>query len=552
MRTRRESRVDCGPRMHRSDESNVQAMTLAARTCALEAELATLRSALEGVFDAFFVLRCERDQDGEVVDFVFVEANACGERMMQGQPQQHRPREPLIGARLCERFPVIRRIGLFEQYRRVVETREPFEQEYQVPERLDGQEHGARSGWYLQRVAPAGDGVAVSQRRISERKREQREREELREQLQHAQKMESLGRLAGGIAHDFNNLLTPILAYANMGLAQLDSSAPLYEELHEIRHAAERASGLIRQILTFSRKQPMQVQPVALNGVIEGLARMLRRLVGDDVEVVLRLADDLGNVMADPTRLEQVLINLVVNAREAITGEGMVTIGTANVELGADDAEVRTGIEPGRYVVVEVRDTGNGMTAEVLGQVFEPFFTTRDQVKGTGLGLSIVYGLVKQHQGEIRCESEPGRGTSFRLFFPRTEEALYTDEPEPEATPAHRGDATILLVEDDEAVRRLARQVLVTCGYRVLEADSGQMALRLADEHVGSIDLLVTDVVMPKMDGHELYAHLGAAHPELRVVFMTGYSDAEIGDRPFLAKPFAGSDLLRTIREALA
>ena len=510
---------------------------------ALEAELAALRAALEGCFDAFFLLRSERDASGEITDFVLVELNACGERLLR------RPREAVIGARMCELFPVIRSAGLFEQYRRVVETRELLEQEYQLPDR------GVRGGWYLHRVAPAGDGIAMSQRRISERKQEQREREELREQLQHAQKMESLGRLAGGIAHDFNNLLTPILAYANMGLMQLDVGAPLYEELHEIRHAAERASGLIRQILTFSRKQPMQVQPVALGAVVEGLVRMLRRLVGDDVEVVLALAQDLGHVMADPTRLEQILINLVVNAREAITDEGTVTIQTANLDLGADDPEARTGMAPGRYVVLEIRDTGSGMPADVLSRVFEPFFTTRDQVKGTGLGLSIVYGLVKQHQGEIRCESELGRGTTFRMYFPRTDEPLYTDDapvPARAAVQAYRGSETILLVEDDEAVRKLVRQVLVSRGYTVLEADNGQTALRVAEGHPDPIDLLVTDVMMPKMDGQELHARLSALRPGLPVVFMTGFSDVEIGDRPFIAKPFAGTPLLRTIREALA
>ena len=519
-------------------------MALAARICALEAEMATLRAGLAGCFDAFFVCRCERDANGEIVDFVVVEVNASGERMLR------RPRETVIGARVCELFPVIRSAGLFDLCRRVAETREPLEQEYQVP----GQ--GAGSGWYLQRVVPAGDGIATSQRRISERKQEQREREELREQLQHAQKMESLGRLAGGIAHDFNNLLTPILAYANMGLMQLDPGAPLHEELHEIRHAAERASGLIRQILTFSRKQPMQAQPVALNAVIDGLVRMLRRLVGDDVEVVLELAEDLGNVMADPTRLEQILINLVVNAREAIAGEGTVTICTTNLDLGAEDPEARTGIEPGRYVVLEIRDTGSGMPADVLSRVFEPFFTTRDQVKGTGLGLSIVYGMVKQHHGEIRCESELGRGTSFRLFFSRTDEALYApveeSAPRRAAVQAYRGSETILLVEDDEAVRKLARQVLVSRGYTVIEADNGQTALRIAEAHTGPLDLLVTDVVMPKINGHELHARLSALRPDLPVVFMTGFSDVEIGERPFIAKPFAGNRLLRTIREALA
>jgi len=399
--------------MLRSDGSEVRA---------LEAELAVLRAALAGCFDAFFLLRSERDAGGEIVDFVFVEVNAGGERLLR------RPREALIGARMCELLPGLRSAGLFEKYRRVVETGEPLEAEYELPT-LQGPPHdGARGGWYFHRVAPAGDGLAMSQRRLSEREQEQREREELREQWRHAEKMESLERLAGGIAHDFNNLLTPILAYANMGLMQLDVGAPLYEELHEIRHAAERASGLMRQILTFSRKQPMQVQPVALGAVIDGLAPMLRRLVGDEVEVVFALADDLGHVMADPTRLEQILINLVVNAREAITDGGIVTISAANLELGAEDPEARTDLVPGRYVVLEVRDTGEGMPADVLSRVFEPFLTTREQVKVAGLGLSIVYGLVKQHQGEIRCESEPGRGTVFRMFFRRSDEPLYTDD----------------------------------------------------------------------------------------------------------------------------
>ncbi len=515
-----------------------------ARVAAMELELATLRAALEGCFDAFFLLRCERDADGEIVDFVFVEVNRGGERFLR------RTREQLIGARVCDLFPRVRSVGLLDQYRRVVERREVIEQEFQLP----GSE--SYTNWFMQRVVPAGDGVAASQRRINERKHEEHERDELREQLQHAQKMESLGRLAGGIAHDFNNLLTPILAYANMGLMQLDEGAPLHEELHEIRQAAERASGLIRQILTFSRKQPMQAQPIALNSVVDGLGRMLRRLVGDDVEVVLRLANDLGNIMADPTRLEQIVINLVVNAREAIAGAGTVTISTSNVDLAVDGPEARTGMVPGRYVTLEIRDTGAGMPADVLTRVFEPFFTTRDLVKGTGLGLSIVYGLVKQHDGEIRCESELGCGTCFRLYFPRTAEALYTSEDEPsfvqDASAAYRGNETVLLVEDDEAVRRLTRQVLIGKGYTVLEADNGETALRVAAGHGAQIDLLVTDVVMPKMDGHELHARLLALRPGLQVVFMSGFSDVEIGESPFIAKPFAGVRLLRTVREALA
>ena len=522
----------------------------AARARELETELATMRAALECCLDPFFVLRCERDGAGGVVDFVYVEVNRCAEQHMR------LTRDQVIGQRMSELFPFNCRASFIEHYARVVETREPVEYEYEVVEA------DARVGWFHHRVVPAGDGVAISQRKISERKQEQREREELREQLQHAQKMESLGRLAGGIAHDFNNLLTPILAYANMGLMQLEEGAPLHEELAEIRHAAERATGLIRQILTFSRKQPMQVQPVSLNAVIEGLARMLRRLVGDDVDVELRLAPDLGNVLADPTRLEQILVNLVVNARDAIVDEGKVTIFTANVDLAAEDPEVRTGMTPGPYVLLEIRDNGGGMAADVVSRVFEPFFTTRDQVKGTGLGLSIVYGLVKQHGGQIRCESELGRGTSFRLYFPRSDEPLPEDEEE--APPvydsgiAYRGHETVLLAEDDDAVRKLTRHVLISKGYMVLEADNGQTALAIAQSHTGPIDLLLTDVIMPKMDGHQLYGRLLALRPELRVVFMSGFTGVEgdtgveLGEVPFIAKPFAAIKLLRTIREALA
>ena len=511
---------------------------------ASEGARATLQAALEASLDAFYVLRCERDDAGEIVDFVFTEVNRFALQRMR------KVREELIGQRLCELYPFNRSAGFFARYRRVVETHEPLDEEYML------HEGGARSGWFQHRVVPAGDGVAISQRRISEQKQEEREREELREQLQHAQKMESLGRLAGGIAHDFNNLLTPILAYANMGLMQLGDGAPLQEELQEIRQAAERATGLIRQILTFSRKQPMQVHPVALNAVVEGLARMLRRLVGDDVEVVLRLDPALGNVLADPTRLEQVLVNLVVNARDAISAEGKVTITTGNRDIVAEDPEARTGIEPGAWVLLEIRDTGSGMADEVVSRVFEPFFSTKDQVKGTGLGLSIVYGLVKQHGGHIRCESELGRGTLFRLFLPRTDEALYEDEAE--VSPAYdsglvyRGSETVLLAEDDDAVRKLTRHVLVSKGYSVLEADNGLTALRVAEAHPGSIDLLLTDVIMPRMDGHELHARLVALRPALRVLFRSGFSDVVRADVPFIAKPVTVIKLLRVIREVLA
>jgi signal transduction histidine kinase len=508
----------------------------ASRLRSLEVELATLRAAVEGCFDAFYLLRSVRDEAGQIVDFTFDDVNQVGLRALQME------REALIGQRLCELFPVNLRAGFFEQYRRVAETGEPLEQEFQLFERL--------VGWFQHRVVPAGDGVAIVMRRISER-REQREREAQREELLQTQKMDALGRLAGGIAHDFNNLLTPILAYANLGLVQLQPGDPLYEELDEIRQAADRATGLIRQVLTFSRKEPMQVVPVAPNRVIEGLARMLRRLVGDGVDVELQLDSELGNVLADPSRIEQILINLVINARDAIPGEGRVTIATRNVELGPDCA----GLLAGAHVLIEVRDTGTGMSPEVQRRVFEPFYTTKEQVKGTGLGLAIVYGLVKQHGGDIRCDSEPGRGTVFRVLLPRTDEPLYDDDSGALATstrPVDRATETVLLVEDDEAVRKLTRHLLVARGYTVLEADNGMSALRVADGHPGVIDLLLTDVIMPRLGGPQLFARLVAQRPGLKVVYMSGFADVETGGAHFLAKPFAGSRLLRTIREALA
>ena len=538
-----------------SRESSEQA----ARTRALEVELATLRAAIDGCFDPFFVLRCMRDAAGEIVDFVIIEVNQAAEHELRMD------RAKVVGGRLRELLPVSMRAGCFEQLRRVANTREAIEDELALPAEL-------LQGRFAQGVAPAGDGVAVVLRRISEREREPREREPQREDLQHAQKMDALGRLAGGIAHDFNNLLTPILAYANMGLMQLGASDPLYEELDEIRQAADRATGLIRQILTFSRKQPMTIHPVALNRVIEGLARMLRPLVGDGVALELQLADDLGNVLADPSRIEQILIDLVVNARDAIQGEGKVTITTRNVELGPDSASsvpgplARSGLAPGGHALLEVRDTGGGMSPAVQSRVFEPFFTTKEQVKSTGLGLAIVYGLVKQHGGEIRCDSEVGRGTVFSVLLPHTDEPLFTaDEPgllppdrSPTAphssapNPGARATETVLLVEDDEAVRNLTRQLLVARGYTVLEADNGIRALQLAEGHRGAIDLLLTDVIMPQLGGPQLFARLGALHPGLKVVYMSGFADVETGGAAFLAKPFSGAHLLSTVRDALS
>lgn len=499
-----------------------------------------LRAILEASDEGFIEYRA-RPADSGTFDFEIVDLNAAGERAFG------LPRDTLLGLRFSElgNNELVRQA--LSNFNRVHATGETTTYEMQTLE-------GGQPVWHRYRVVRIPDGIAVLTRRITEHKQAEKEREELQEQLRHAQRMESLGRLAGGIAHDFNNLLTPILAYSNMALDRLHDGEPLYEELQEIRHAAERASALSRQILTFGRKQTSQTLPESLNAIVAGFSRMLRRLVGDDVELSFELAADLGNVLADRAQIEQVLANLVVNARDAIVGEGRITVRTRNMSLSTDDIEVRSsGVPPGDYVVCEIEDTGAGIAPELLGRVFEPFFTTKDQIKGTGLGLSIVYGLVLQHGGRIRCDSEPGRGTSFRMFFPRTDEApLAADEADEPAVPASRGAGTILLVEDDEAVRRLACHVLDERGYRVLEADSGPAALELADRHEGAIDLLLTDVMMPRMDGRELFERLAVRQPGLRAVFMSGYAEIELTRGRFLAKPFAADELVAAVHEALS
>jgi two-component system cell cycle sensor histidine kinase/response regulator CckA len=499
-----------------------------------------LRAILEESDEGFVEYRA-LPLEGGGFDFEFVDMNLAGARAFGV------PREALLGRRVAELLRDDNGRAALGQFTRVYTTGEPMNYEMQAVE------HG-RTVWHRYRVVKTPEGVAVLTRRITDHKQVEKEREELQEQLRHAQRMESLGRLAGGIAHDFNNLLTPILAYSNMALDRLREGDPLYEELQEIRHAAERATALSRQILTFGRKQISQTMPESISAIVSGFSRMLRRLVGDDVELSFELADDLWYVLADRAQLEQVLANLIVNARDAIVGEGRITVRTRNVSLSADDLEVRSsGLPPGDWVLCEIEDTGAGIAPELLGRVFEPFFTTKDQIKGTGLGLSIVYGLVLQHGGHIRCDSEPGRGTVFRMYLPHTDEApLAEDEADPPGGPGGPGAGTVLLVEDDQAVRRLAKVVLTERGYRVLEADSGAAALEVAALHVGPIDLLLTDVMMPRMDGRELFERLAARQPGLRAVFMSGYAEIEVDRGRFLAKPFAADALLAAVGEALS
>jgi PAS domain S-box-containing protein len=382
------------------------------------------------------------------------------------------------------------------------------------------------------------------------------ERVRLEEQLHQAQKMEAVGRLAGGVAHDFNNLVTVILGYANLLLDQLGDDHVLHQEVDEIKRAAERAATLTQQLLSISRRQVLSVQPVDVNAILGARADLLRRLLGEDVELTLKLAPDLGRTRVDPGQVEQIVMNLAANARDAMPQGGRLSIETADVELDPTGAR-RHNVQPGAYVLLAVSDTGQGMDAVTQARLFEPFFTTKEPGKGTGLGLSTIYGIVRQCGGAILVDSEPGRGSSFRIYLPRIREEAAA--PPGRLAPAQaRGDETVVLVEDESMVKNLVSEVLRKAGYRVMEFANGREALARTRRHAGSIQLLVTDVVMPGMSGIELGRQLALGRPEMRILFLSGYADdvvARHGVLPpgsaFLQKPFTPDTLLRTVRGLL-
>ena len=382
-------------------------------------------------------------------------------------------------------------------------------------------------------------------------------RERLEYQLRQAQKMEALGRFAGGVAHDFNNLLTAIQGYASLILLDLGPQDPRREDLEEIRKASERAAALTRQILAFSRGQVGEPEPADLNEVVSDLERMLPRLIGEDVALVTVLDPALRLVHADPRQLEQVIMNLVVNARDAMPDGGRLTLETANEHVAEDDPRAGPELPPGWYVVLTVSDTGSGIAPEIQASIFDPFFTTKEPGRGTGLGLSTVYGIVKQSGGHIEVESAPDRGSVFRIYLPQLVAPVPRRLGMRSLEPGPRGDETILLVEDEEAVRVFASKALERQGYTVLEARHGRDALlRLAD-YAGPIQLLITDIVMPEMGGGELARRLTAERTDLRVLYMSGYADGETARRglgvgaAYLQKPFTSDALAKKVREVL-
>jgi two-component system, cell cycle sensor histidine kinase and response regulator CckA len=383
------------------------------------------------------------------------------------------------------------------------------------------------------------------------------ERRQLEEQFRQAQKMEAVGRLAGGVAHDFNNLLTIINGYS-----QLLIEGDILDEAHrtqliEIRKAGERAASLTKQLLAFSRRQVLEPKVLDLSAVVDGMHKMLSRILGEDVELRILTKGLLGRVKADVTQIEQVILNLAVNARDAMPHGGLLSIEIANAVLDEDYAKTHSTVTPGRYVSLAVSDTGIGMDAKTLGRIFEPFYTTKEQGKGTGLGLSTVFGIVKQSGGHINVYSEPGKGTTFRIYLQEVESPA-AEAVEAEASRPPGGSETILLVEDEEGVRAIATRVLKDYGYKVLESSSAEDAVRIGDEYRPAIDLLLTDVVMPGLSGRNVAEHLTFSRPGIKVLFMSGYTDDAIihhgvleAGVAFLQKPFTPEGLAARVREVL-
>jgi signal transduction histidine kinase len=410
----------------------------------------------------------------------------------------------------------------------------------------------------LARLAPAIDReLREAETRVARKAAEEALRQS-EEQLRQAQKIEAVGRLAAGVAHDFNNILTTITGHSELLLRQLEANDPRRKNAEQIEKAAYMAAELTRQLLTFSRKQAVEPRVLSLGSVVQNVEKMLRRLIGEDIEFRTLLDQDAGHIKADPGQIEQVIMNLAVNARDAMPDGGKLTVRIANTTLGKNRPRQCHGLNAGDYVLITITDTGTGMSNEVKAHLFEPFFTTKPPGKGTGLGLATCFGIVKQNKGHISVHSELGKGTTFEIYFPQVQEALESSRVRTPPTEVTSGSETVLFVEDEPMVRELAVTALRMNGYTVFEAANGEEGLRLARQHDGRIDLVLTDVVMPVMGGKEMADALRVSHPDLKIIFSSGYGEDALGHhqvlRPgmaFLQKPYLTSTLARKVREVL-
>ncbi len=460
-------------------------------------------------------------------------------------------REELLGRTMFECYPGLDQQPFFASLKRAMDerTRVTTEIEFLFPD-------GA-PGWFDLRIVPVPDGICIISLDTTEERQARARLRGTEEQLRQSQKMEAVGVLAGGIAHDFNNLLSVILCYADLALAKLDVANPLYADLDEMSRAALRAAELTRQLLMFSRQQVLEPKVLDLNDVLGGMQKMLQRIIGADVDLVSHAAPGLSTVRADPSSIEQLIMNLVVNARDAMPQGGKLTLETGNVWLDEAYARVHLDVTPGPHVMLAVTDTGKGIDKAIQSRIFEPFFSTKEKGKGTGLGLSTVFGIVKQSGGSVWLYSEVGHGTTFKIFLPSVDQspdALL----EPRAPVSSRGNETILLVEDDDQVRVVTSSILRNNGYEVIEARNPNDALLQAGRHESAIDLMVTDVVMPQLSGPALAKRLADTRPDMKVLCMSGYTDDSIvrhgvldASMAFLQKPITVASLTAKVREVL-
>ncbi len=483
-------------------------------------------------------------ENGEARDFVYLSVNGSFETLtgLKG----------VAGKRVSEVIPGIRETdpGLFHIYGRVALTG--------APEKFETFVEALHQWFSISVYCPErGYFVAVFDV-ITERKRAEEEREKLEAQFRQAQKMEAVGRLAGGVAHDFNNLLTVITGYSELLLQKIEKESPLHGEVEEIKRAGERAASLTQQLLAFSRKQIIEPKVVHLDHLIAEMHKMLTRLIGEEIDLQVATGKSLGSVKVDPGQFHQILMNLVVNARDAMPDGGKIVIETANVDLDDGYCAVHPYVKPGWFVMMSVSDTGNGMREEVKAHIFEPFFTTKEKGSGTGLGLAMIYGAVHQAGGSIQVYSEVGFGTTFKIYLPRIEEEAVKPEKDDRSTDLPGGTETVLLVEDEDSVRDLCVQILERLGYKVLRGSNGTEAIAVAQKYGEQIDLLLTDVVMPGMSGAELATQLVLHHPEMKVLFTSGYTDDAITRHgildegvSFIGKPYTPLALARKVREVL-
>jgi signal transduction histidine kinase/CheY-like chemotaxis protein len=462
--------------------------------------------------------------------------------------------EDVVGKTLDENFSGLRAQGIPQRYAEVVRTQTAITLE----DIAYGDNRIFLASFLIKAFPLPGNMVGIAFENITERKQADADREKLQEQLNQAQKMESVGRLAGGVAHDFNNMLGVILGHTGLALLRTDDKHKLCSDLKEIQNAAKRSANLTKQLLTFARKEIISPKQLDLNDTVESMLNMLRRLIGEDIDLVWKPSAHLWPVKMDPSQIDQILANLCINARDAISGVGKLTIETGRKTFDEEYCKEHAGFIPGDFVLLAVSDNGCGMDKEILDNLFEPFFTTKAVGKGTGLGLATIYGIVKQNNGFINVYSELSQGSTFNIYLPRLVADEDTDKAVPEKKAAAGGTETILLVEDEPTILRMTRMMLERKGYTVLSAAAPSAAMEKATHHSGPIDLLMTDVVMPEMNGRDLAGQIVHLYPDIRLLFMSGYTANVIAHQgilddgvAFIQKPFSMADMTEKVRGVL-